>query len=146
MKTILVPIDANKEADLVIKKALEVAEVFDAQVHLMHATSEGHSKEDSDFGSENLEPENLSGHEKEMKNLNVFKSKFLDAGINCEVHLATGVADLEILGLAERLAADLIIIGLIQHSALYKLFVGSVSNEVIKATKIPVLLIPVDHK
>ena len=144
MKTILVPIDANKEADLVVKKALEVAMVFDAHVHLMHATAMKADRNDSGFGSENLEPEILSNHEVEMQILNGYKSQFLTSGIHCEVHLAKGVADLQILHFAEKLAADLVVIGLIQHSAWYKMFVGSVSNEVIKSTKIPVLLVPVN--
>lgn len=146
MKTILVPIDSNKEGDLVAQKAIEIAKAFDAQVHLIHVTSFKKDSVPAVFGVEYIPTENLSEYEKEMETLNLFKVRFTEAGLNCEVHLTQGYPDKQILKLADQIHADLIILGLINHSALYKVFVGSVSNEVVKGTKTPVLLIPSDQK
>ncbi len=143
MKTILVPIDSNKEGDLVASKAIEIASAFESKVHLVHVTSaEKNNKEDSDSEIDYISSDNLSKFEKEMDILNRFKSKFTEAGLLCEVHLLKGKSQQQILGLAEKHHVDLIILGLINHSTLYKVFVGSVSNEVIKGTKTPVLLVP----
>lgn len=141
MKTILVPIDSNKEGDLVASKAIEIATAFDSKVHLVHVTTaEKNQKENTDI--EYISTDKLSKFEKEMDTLNRFKSKFTEAGLLCEVHLLKGKPQEQILGLADKHHVDLIILGLINHSALYKVFVGSVSNEVIKGTKTPVLLVP----
>ncbi|MFA7615967.1 MAG: universal stress protein [Moheibacter sp.] len=143
MKTILVPIDSNKEGDLVASKAIEIASAFESKVHLVHVTSvEKNNKEDSNSEIDYISNDKLSKFEKEMDILNRFKSKFTEAGLLCEVHLLKGKPQQQILGLAEKHHVDLIILGLINHSTLYKVFVGSVSNEVIKGTKTPVLLVP----
>ncbi|HUH34431.1 MAG TPA: universal stress protein [Moheibacter sp.] len=143
MKTIIVPIDSNKEGDLVANKAIEIATAFDANVHLVHVTSiknkEINAQEEA---VEYISSETLSAYEKEMETLNLFKARFSAAGLICETHLLQGAADKQILRLAEKVNADLIILGLINHSTLYKVFVGSVSNEVIKGTKTPILLVP----
>lgn len=143
MKTILVPIDSNKEGDLVASKAIEIASAFESKVHLVHVTSvEKNNKEENHSEIDYISNDNLSKFEKEMDILNRFKSKFTEAGLLCEVHLLKGKPQQQILGLAEKHHVDLIILGLINHSTLYKVFVGSVSNEVIKGTKTPVLLVP----
>lgn len=143
MKTILVPIDSNKEGDLVASNAIDFATVFDATVHLVHVTSlKNKDIVDKDEGVEYISTETLSAYEKEMETLNLFKARFLSAGLICEAHLLQGSPEKQILKLAESINADLIILGLINHSTLYKVFVGSVSNEVIKGAKTPILLVP----
>lgn len=143
MKTILVPIDSKKEGNLVASKAIEIASAFESTVHLVHVTSaEKNNREDNDSEIEYISSDKLSKFEKEMGILNRFKSKFTEAGLLCEVHLLKGKPQQQILNLAEKHHVDLIILGLINHSTLYKVFVGSVSNEVIKGTKTPVLLVP----
>lgn len=143
MKTILVPIDSNKEGDLVASKAIEIASAFESKVHLVHVTSvEKNNKEENNSEIDYISNDKLSKFEKEMDILNRFKSKFTEAGLLCEVHLLKGKPQQQILGLADKHHVDLIILGLINHSTLYKVFVGSVSNEVIKGTKTPVLLVP----
>lgn len=143
MKTILVPIDSNKEGDLVASNAIDFATVFDATVHLVHVTSlKNKDIVDKDEGVEYISTETLSAYEKEMETLNLFKARFLSAGLICEAHLLQGSPEKQILKLAESISADLIILGLINHSTLYKVFVGSVSNEVIKGAKTPILLVP----
>lgn len=143
MKTLLVPIDSNKEGDLVANKAIEIASAFEAKVHLVHVTSISNKEiVDTDQGVEYISQETLNDYEKEMATLNSFKARFLDAGILSEAHLLQGEPHKQILKLADSINADLIVLGLINHSALYKVFVGSVSNEVIKGTKTSVLLVP----
>ncbi len=145
MKTILVPIDSNKEGNLVAQKAIEIAIAFDAKVHLVHVTSIDKDVVVTEPGIEYISPINLSEYEKEMETLNSFKAKFVEAGIHCEIHLLQGYADKQILKLAENLHIELIILGYISHSAIYKAFVGSVSDAVVKGAKTPVLLVPAPH-
>lgn len=144
MKTIVVPIDSNKEGDLVASKAIQIASIFEAKVHLVHVTKADNkeSSVEDENGVDFINGENLSSFEKEMATLNLFKSKFSEAGILTETHLLKGTPHKQILQLTEKVDADLIVLGLINHSALYKVFVGSVSNEVIKGTKTSVLLVP----
>jgi nucleotide-binding universal stress UspA family protein len=45
---------------------------------------------------------------------------------------------------AEKLKVDLIIAGHEEHNFLYKAFVGSVSRQIIRKSKIPVLIVPLE--
>lgn len=143
MKTILVPIDSNKEGHLVASKAIEIASTFESKVHLVHVTAAKNNEvSDEESGIEYINGNNLTDYEKEMETLNLFKAGFSDAGILTETHLLRGTPHKQILKLADKVNADLIVLGLINHSALYKVFIGSVSNEVIKNTKTNILLVP----
>lgn len=142
MKTILVPIDSKKEGDLVAAKAIEIASSFDATVHLVHVTSVKNDNNTSHREVEHVAPEDVSAFEKEMEIMSRFRSKFINAGLNCEVHLLRGAPARQVLNLSKQIGADLIILGYIEHSTWYKTFIGSVSNEVLRQSETPVLLIP----
>ena len=127
---------------MVADKAIQIAGAFDAKVHLIHVTSKNNSTLSDDRDVEYITPDNVSGYEREMETLNLFKTKFSKAGLNCEVHLTQGKPDVQILKTADKIHADMIVLGYIEHTAFYKTFIGSVSNEIVKQSPIPVLLVP----
>jgi nucleotide-binding universal stress UspA family protein len=65
-------------------------------------------------------------------------------GFNAEGLLIQGATVEMIIYEAEKLNIDLIITGHHDRSFLYKALIGSVSSEIIKTSKIPVLIVPVD--
>lgn len=142
MKTILVPIDSKKEGDLVAEKAIQIASAFDSTVHLVHVTSVKDKGKEADREVENVSPEDVSAFEKEMEIMSRFKAKFTNAGLNCEVHLLRGAPARQVLNISRQIGAELIVLGYIEHSTWYKTFIGSVSNEVLRESPVPVLLIP----
>lgn len=142
MKTILVPIDSKKEGDLVAEKAIQIASAFDSTVHLVHVTSVKNDHNTTHREVENVAPEDISAFEKEMEIMSRFKVRFINAGLNCEVHLLRGAPARQVLNLCTQVGAELIVLGYIEHSTWYRTFVGSVSNEVLRESQVPVLLIP----
>ncbi len=65
-------------------------------------------------------------------------------GVRAEGLLVQGATVEMLLKEAQKLNTDLIITGHHDHNFLYKAFIGSTSEEIIKESKIPVLMVPLD--
>jgi len=63
------------------------------------------------------------------------------AGVACECEVAQGDPAHTLVDICERFACDLIIMGARGQSALRRSFMGSVSNEVLHAAGVPVLIV-----
>ena len=64
-------------------------------------------------------------------------------GLDAEALLVQGPTTATILDEARRLNADIIVMGSHGHSALYKAFVGSVCEQVLAESTIPILVVPI---
>lgn len=144
MKNILVTIDFDKNLDLLVDKAFELAEPFDSKIWLMHIAApnpyfvgyEVGPKYIRDFRAEELRNE----HRILEKHVNELQEK----GISAEWIFVQGATIEMIINESKKLDIDLIIAGHNEHGFLYKAFVGSVSSQIIKLSKIPVLIVPLD--
>ncbi|NSZ18415.1 universal stress protein [Agrobacterium vitis] len=67
--------------------------------------------------------------------------KFTDAGVPVETAIVAGQPDKAISGIVEREAYDLLMMGAYSHSRLRALFLGSTTTEMIRACKVPVLIL-----
>ena len=67
-------------------------------------------------------------------------------GTNVEALLVQGMTVETLFDEAKRLAADLLVLGSHGRGGLYKALTGSVSEQVIKRTRIPVMLIPPEDR
>ena len=65
-----------------------------------------------------------------------------DAGLNATALLVQGPTVATILEQAERVEADAIVVGSHGRSAIFDLLAGSVSSGVIRASRVPVLVVP----
>ena len=142
MKNILVSIDFDKKPELLIDKALELAVAFDSKIWLMHIAAP-----DPDFGGFEIGPQNVRDNRaaelrKEHKLIQDYAVGLKEKGTNADGLLIQGATIETILEEAKKLDVDMIIAGHHQHGLLYKAFIGSVSGELIKKSKIPVLIIP----
>jgi nucleotide-binding universal stress UspA family protein len=81
---------------------------------------------------------------KEHKLLQEYATKLKKKGVNAEGLLIQGATIEMIIDESKKLNIDLIIAGHHEHSFFYKAFVGSVSAEIIKESKIPVLIVPLE--
>ncbi len=142
MKNILVTIDFDKKVDLLINKAFEIAECFDSKVWLMHV-----SAPDPDFigyepGPQYTRDFRAKELRKEHRLLESYVNKLQKKGINAEWVFMKGATIEMIIKESKKLNIDLIIAGHSDHGFIYKAFFSSVSAQIIKKSKIPVLIIP----
>ena len=68
----------------------------------------------------------------------------IEAGVVYEREIATGDPAHTIVDIAERFACDLIVMGARGASALRSALLGSVSNEVLHAARVPVMIVKMD--
>jgi len=144
MKNILVTIDFNNSEQLLIDKAFQLAKAFDSKIWLIHIAAP-----DPDFvgygpGPQYVRDSRASELRNEHKLIQEYAAKLKEKGVNAEGLLIQGATIETIMEESKKLKADLIIAGQHEHSFLYKAFVGSVSAQIIKKSKIPILIIPLE--
>ena len=144
MKNILVPIDFNDHEQVLLNKAFEMAQAFNSKIWLLHIADP-----DPDFvgyatGPQYIRDDVAPNLRKHHKIIQEYALQLYNKGANAEALLIQGTTTETILDEAKKLNIDLIILGHHEHGFLYKLFVGSVSEGIIKQSKVPVLIVPLD--
>lgn len=145
MKNILVTIDFEKEANLLIETASEFAKKFDSKLWLLHVAAP-----DPDFVGYAAGPQNeidfrtdeLKG---EFRIIEQYARQLSNTGIDVEALLVKGQTIGTILEKVESLNIDIVIIGHHKHSFFYKTFVGNTDAALINKSKVPVLLVPLEN-
>ncbi len=143
MKNILVTIDFEEKTVLLIEKAAEIAEKFGSKVWLVHIVAPDPDFVGYEIGPQYIRDSRAEELREEHKNIQGFTNKLKEKGIDAQGLLIQGATREMILQESEKLNIDLIIIGHHNHSFLHKVFAGSVASEVIKHSKVPVLIVPV---
>ncbi|MBO3115508.1 universal stress protein [Winogradskyella sp. DF17] len=146
MKNLLVTIDFNNSEQKLVKMAYNLAKSYSSKVWLLHVTAP-----DPDFVGYEVGPQYIRDFRaEELKNehkaLQVLADDLENKGVNAEGILIQGATLEIILKEADHLNIDLIIVGYEDHNFLYEALVGSVSSKLIKKTKIPVLVVPIDEE
>ena len=142
MKNILVTIDFEEKAILLIEKAAEIAEKFNSKIWLVHIVAPDPDFVGYEAGPQYIRDSLAKELRKEHKIIQHFTQMLKERGIKAEGLLIQGATREMILEESEKLNIDLIIIGHHDHGPLYKIFAGSVAADVIEHSKIPVLTIP----
>lgn len=140
---ILAAIDRSDYAERVLDLTCRLAKPNETTVLVMHAAP----REPDVLGRQIVRkvvqdpvPEELRGR-KEM--LDRAAARLEEAGIACETLLLRGRPGANILREAERWGADMIVVGSHGRSMFYRNTLGSVSDEVVREGKLPVLVVPI---
>lgn len=142
MKNILVTIDFNTMEQLLVDKAFQLAEKFDSKIWLLHIAAPDPDFVGYEVGPQYIRDFRASELRKEHKLLQGFTDALKKKGVKAEGLLVQGATIEMIMKEAKKLNADLIITGHQEHNFLYQAFVGSVSRDIMKKSKIPVLIVP----
>ncbi len=78
--------------------------------------------------------------------LEAAESLLMEAGVVYEREIASGDPAHTIVDIAERFACDMIVMGARGTSALRSALLGSVSNEVLHAAQVPVMIVKMDEE
>ncbi|UKM64366.1 universal stress protein [Flavobacteriaceae bacterium GSB9] len=144
MKNILVTIDFDGHEQILLDKSVELAEKFNSKVWVIHIAApnpdfvgyEAGPQQERDFRANKLRDEH--------KQIQEYSTLLKNKGINSEALLIQGTTVSTIMEKASTLNIDLIIAGYNDHGFLYNAVIGSVSKQIIKESKIPVLIVPLD--
>jgi nucleotide-binding universal stress UspA family protein len=146
MKNILVTIDFDSGEEKLLDTALTMANKFSAKVWLLHVTAPDPEFVGYDVGPQYIRDFRAEELRNEHKTLQEFAKRFEQKGIDAEGLLIQGATLEMILNEAQKLKIDLIIVGYEQHNFLYEALIGSVSSKLIKKSKIPVLVVPLEEE
>jgi nucleotide-binding universal stress UspA family protein len=144
MKNILVTLDFDENEKRLIDYASKFSKCFNSKLWLIHVTAP-----DPDFVGYEVGPQyirNFRAQEikKEHKQLHDYCNVLEKKGIDADGLLLQGATTQMIMAESEKLKIDLIITGHRNHGIFYKALLGSVSSEIIKKSKIPVLVVPLE--
>ncbi|WP_299547471.1 universal stress protein [Seonamhaeicola sp.] len=146
MKNILIPIEFNSNEQKLIEMGSRLAEKFHSKIWLIHIASP-----EPDFvpyisgsGPNDEREHRASILKKERKRIQKYAETLNSKNIDTTALLIQGQTIQTIMEKVKTLNIDLIITGNNKHGFIYKLFLESVSEELVKKSDIPVLLVPLD--
>lgn len=145
--TILVPLDGSDLAERALQPASDLARCFAARLVLLRVVT-SHLVSVSAFGpSEQLYQLSnaVSGHDTTMASeylAGVSRQRSL-AGIPVDTAVLEGVPAETIITVAHNKQADLILMSTHGRTGLRRLIYGSVADAVLRASSVPVMLIPI---
>ncbi len=142
MKNILVSIEFDKGASLLLSKAAELARAFGSKIWIIHiAASEGEYIGYA-AGPQYIRDIRKTELKEEHKMLQDLTSGIKEMGLEADALLLEGATIELVLKEAKKLDADLIICGHHDRNFIYRAILGSVSQGLLRSSKIPLLIVP----
>lgn len=139
---ILVPVDGSPTSLVAVEHAINFAKTLNSKITLVQVLTL-----DPYIAAEYLSSTQTNdlierARKSILDNLATAEQKFTEAGITVDVQLLEGqVIQNELLKAAKSLNVDLIIMGSHGRTGLKKLFLGSVTQNILSETDIPVLVV-----
>ena len=147
MKTIVALVDFSDVTDQVVEQARQMAEAFQAQIILLHAVPPEPVVLELGLASPTvLQAPGEKRIEADYDRLLDLRDSMVAAGVKVTAHQLEEVSAAKILDESRKLNADLLIVGSHHHSALYHLFVGTFTGDVLSRAHCPVLVVPAAAK
>jgi len=142
MKRILFPIDFTKNASKILPYVLSVSEKYDSMIYLLHVIEElpkwGSGIYMPHIPWDQYQKEALKGAEKDLDRV---REGQLQSCPNFQKRILSGDPAQEILKTIELEGIDLVIMGTHGRKGLEHVFFGSVAENVVKKSPVPVLTI-----
>lgn len=142
MKNIVVALDFSPIAEDLLQAAIDQTRGEESKIWLIHIAAPDPDFVGYEVGPGYIRDDRAATLKAEHKQLSEYKEQLIRKGTNTEALLVQGPTVQSIVFELEKLKADLLVIGKKGHSLMYKAFVGSVFNEVLKEVQIPMLVIP----
>ncbi|MDR2270228.1 MAG: universal stress protein [Sphingobacterium sp.] len=136
---ILIAVDRSPLSEKVIEYGYFIARQIHAAIGIIVVDTSTENPSDTLVGYVNSLSEEIQSDEAEF--LRAMKDKYAD-DIPTELFLIAGPITDSILDTAETWGAQIIVAGKPSHKALSRLFTGSTSDDLIHATDVPLLLVP----
>ena len=146
MKNILVALDLSPATMHLLEVSRALAGPLGSKLWLVHVAAP-----EPDFVGLRTGPQHVREHRadvlrKEHVEMQAMAQELKSHGVNAEALLIQGPTSETLLFEAERLNVELIIMGSHGRSGLFKALLGSVSEQVLGQSKVPVLIVPTNDR
>jgi len=145
MKNILVCVDFEKQANLLVDRAIDLAKRFGAKLWLIHIAAPDPDFIGYDVGPQNVRDVRANELNEERGMLESYARQLKEKGIEVEARLIEGPTVTTITRMIRKLNIDLLIVGHHKRNYFYKAFVGNTDIALINQLSIPVLTIPLTN-
>lgn len=142
MKNILVPMDLKVETSRVLDSATQVAQAFGAKLWLLHVAAPDPDFVGYEAGPQYIRDVRAEALKEERAKMHRMVAELAVSKIETQPIMVMGPTVETILGEAERIHADLIVMGTHGRRGLAKAFLGSTSDDVLRANRFSVLIVP----
>jgi len=139
MKKILVPTDFSKGSENALRYGCELANRFEAELHLVHVLQEGIGDFDAFYALPGNYVEELRAEA--QRSLDAFLDPQWNKGQGVKRVIKSGAPFVEILRYAKENAIDLIVMGTHGRGMMAHLLMGSVAERVVRKSPCPVLTV-----
>jgi len=141
-KKILLPIDFENSSQHIIDEAVKFAKILNAKIVLLHIASLEIGFVIADLGFQYLPELENTELEREANELTIYKNEISSHNIECESFMLQGIPSDTIIEKSKEFGVDYIVMGTHARGAFFEAILGSVTKDVLKKSKIPVLLVP----
>ena len=139
---ILVAVDLSPASKKVVAAAADVADVTGASIYVLHAAEPEPDFVGYDAGPQTTRNAVADRFREQPRELQGIAEDIRDSGLDCEALLVQGPYVEKIISESGKLSADIIVIGAHSKGLLSRVLLGSVSEGVLKESRIPVLVVP----
>jgi len=142
MKNVLAAIDFSPVSERVAAFAAKLAKVSNARLHLVHVASPEPDFVGLDVGPASERDAIAHRFRREHRELQSLADRVREHGVDATALLIQGVTVEKLLGEAARLDSAHIVVGTHGRGTMGRLLLGSVSEGIVRHTRIPVTVIP----
>ena len=142
MKNILIPLDLKAETGSVLEHATALARALDAKLWVLHVAAPNPDFVGYEPGPQYIRDVRADTLREERAELHRITSELSLKGIDAQPLLVMGPTVETILAEADRLKADIVVMGTHGRRGLAKAFMGSTCDDVLRANRFPVLVVP----
>jgi nucleotide-binding universal stress UspA family protein len=142
MKNILVPVDFSAETERVLGIAATIGRCFNAKLWLVHVAAPDPDFVGFDAGPSYVREQRAEVLRQEHTDIQAMAAAMKQDGLDCEGLLVQGSTTETLLEEIEKLSAEMVIMGSHGKTGLFKAFVGSVSEQVLRDSRVPVMIVP----
>lgn len=129
IKNIMVAVNFNDSVGELLEYAESIAKKFESKIWVVYVT----------------EPDKEEDFDEKKQMLQTLCDTFLDEDVEHEALLIEGATVEKVIEEANELKIDFLVTGTHKHGFFYNLFSESVSMELFKKVKLPMLTIPIDE-
>lgn len=147
--TVIASVDFSDRGERILREALTLAKAVGGRLHIIHVAGgepalAGYDKDDISPFTRNARAGELTEEHAKVREL----AESLTDATGVEVHgmVLMGPTATTLLEAIDELHASHIVLGTHGHGGLHHLLVGSVAEEVVRSSPVPVLLVPVTKR
>ena len=142
MRNILVAVDFSPVTEKILQSTSELAGALGGHVWLIHAAAPDPDFVGYEAGPTGVRDQVAEELREEHRDLQAHAEALRKSGLEATALLVQGPTVELILKEADRLNADLLVIGSHGHGAIHRLLLGSISEGVLRRSRIPVMIVP----